>query len=328
MSSPDLYFSKVYGSLAAAATGDALGYPSHDMTQDEIRRRFGGYLDDFHPPFPDNPYHPKYMVAGQITDDTIMTLVIAEAIINAGGKIDAGYIGKTLARWAQKNNIWEISPMFGPTTKKKLKMLIADEDDPVQVGTAGNTQTEGASNGSAMRISPAGLVNPGKIDEAIQLAAEVSLPTHGTQVAIAGAAAISAGIAEALKEDTNVSNVVSACLRGAREGREIGLKLARNVPAPDIAMRIDMAVSVALKATDIFEAGCLITDCVGNGLPAAESVPAAVGLFLAAGGDPELAVIAGANIGGDTDTIASMCGALAGALMGISRSLSPSPVIT
>ncbi len=48
-----------------------------------------------------------------------------------------------------------------------------------------------------------------------------------------------------------------------------------------------------------------------------ESVPAAVGIFVAAGGDPLETVVGGTNIGNDTDTIAAMAGSLAGALHGI-----------
>jgi ADP-ribosylglycohydrolase len=47
-----------------------------------------------------------------------------------------------------------------------------------------------------------------------------------------------------------------------------------------------------------------------------ESVPAAVGVLAATGGDPFETVRAGVRIGGDTDTIAAMAGALAGALHG------------
>jgi ADP-ribosylglycohydrolase len=47
-----------------------------------------------------------------------------------------------------------------------------------------------------------------------------------------------------------------------------------------------------------------------------ESVPAAVGAFAAAGGEPFETVRAAVRLGGDTDTIAAMAGALAGALHG------------
>ncbi len=48
-----------------------------------------------------------------------------------------------------------------------------------------------------------------------------------------------------------------------------------------------------------------------------ESVPAAVGIFVAAKGDPLETIVGGTNIGNDTDTVAAMAGSLAGALRGI-----------
>ena len=51
-------------------------------------------------------------------------------------------------------------------------------------------------------------------------------------------------------------------------------------------------------------------------MDAAESVPAALGLVVAARGDPMLAIELAVNSGGDTDTVAAMAGAVAGALRG------------
>ncbi len=51
---------------------------------------------------------------------------------------------------------------------------------------------------------------------------------------------------------------------------------------------------------------------------ARETVPVTLALFLLAKGDPREAIIMGANFGRDTDTIASMVGALAGAFRGAS----------
>jgi ADP-ribosylglycohydrolase len=308
---------KILGCLVNLAIGDALGYPAHEMSQEEIARRFNGPLQSFHPPFSDNPYHTD-MVAGQVTDDTIMTLVIAKAILEAHGVMDARYFGQQIAEWARGNPVWVTTPMFGPTTKNCLQRLIEGED-PVKVGTSGSISTQGATNGAAMRVSPAGLVNPGNIQQAIELAVQISLPTHGTQVAISGAAAISAGVSEALRDDSSVFSVVSASIQGAREGERFAREVARVVPAPDIALRIETGIVAALKASDIYEAGRYITDCVGNGMMTYETVPAAIALFVSSGGDPEQAVFGGANIGGDTDTIASIAGALAGAFSGIER---------
>jgi ADP-ribosylglycohydrolase len=66
------------------------------------------------------------------------------------------------------------------------------------------------------------------------------------------------------------------------------------------------------------EAGQKIEDRIGNDGAIQPSVADAVGLFAAAGGDPAKTILGGANIGGDTDTIACIAGMLAGAYAGFS----------
>src|SRR2546430_14461936 len=56
---------------------------------------------------------------------------------------------------------------------------------------------------------------------------------------------------------------------------------------------------------------------VASGLPIPEAVPAAVGIFVAAGGDPMEAIAGGGNIGDDTHTVAIIAGSMAGALRGL-----------
>jgi poly(ADP-ribose) glycohydrolase ARH3 len=54
----------------------------------------------------------------------------------------------------------------------------------------------------------------------------------------------------------------------------------------------------------------------GTGIAAREAVPAALGVFLSAPDDPVAAVTRAVHLGGDTDTIGAMTGALAGARNG------------
>ena len=167
-----------------------------------------------------------------------------------------------------------------------------------------------------MKIAPAGLVHPGDPDAAIRDAATICLPSHCTQTAMAAAGAMAAGVAEAMSPAADVFSVVRAALHGARKGEDLGRKMGRTLPLPSVPKRIELAVSLALRAEDTEAANRLFADIIGAGLPAYESIPTALGIFVAAGGDPYKSVIAGANVGYDTDTIASMAGALAGALRG------------
>jgi ADP-ribosylglycohydrolase len=84
-----------------------------------------------------------------------------------------------------------------------------------------------------------------------------------------------------------------------------------------VTRRIEIAIEDALRARDLEDAIRRIEASVGNSVMTVESVPAAVGIFVAAGGDPLETVVGGTNIGNDSDTIAAMAGSLAGALRGI-----------
>jgi ADP-ribosylglycohydrolase len=210
--------------------------------------------------------------------------------------------------------------MMGPTTRPLLEAISAGEDTSHigRVGTSTRKLTSfGATNGAAMRIAPAGLVFPGDLESAVRLAWLTARPTHDTQIAAAGAGAIAAGVAHGLEVGADVYSVAQACLWGARFGEELGAREGRHIAGPSVVRRIEIAIEEALRARELEEALRRIEASVGNSVMTVESVPAAVGIFVAAGGDPFETVVGGTNIGNDSDTIAAMAGSLAGALRGI-----------
>jgi ADP-ribosylglycohydrolase len=56
---------------------------------------------------------------------------------------------------------------------------------------------------------------------------------------------------------------------------------------------------------------------IGTSVAAQESVVAAIALAASLGDDPAEALLVAAEIGGDTDTVAAMCGAILGAQHGL-----------
>ena len=307
-------YKKILGCIGMVAIGDAMGMPCHDMTIDEIRKRFKGPVETFHPPFSDTRVHQN-LGPGGITDDTMLTLALAEAYIRDNGSITLDSVCTCAFESYQKAVDTGCGIMFGPSTRAALA-AVKEGKDPVKVCLAQNHPMAGASNGAAMKISPAGLVHPANPDAAIQDAVTISFPSHCTQTAIASACAVAAGVSEAMSDNADVFSVVRASLYGARQGEAIGKERARTVPLPSVAERIELAVSLALKARDADEANRFFANIIGTGLSAYESIPTAIGIFVAAAGNPIRCVIAGANVGYDTDTIASMAGALSGALYG------------
>lgn len=81
--------------------------------------------------------------------------------------------------------------------------------------------------------------------------------------------------------------------------------------------RIGLAVEIGRKGADWEGAMLELRNIIGAGLMATEAIPCVFGILAATPGDPMSAIKMGVNIGDDTDTVATMVGAVAGALYGM-----------
>lgn len=303
---------RIRGSLATACVGDALGAPTEQRSISEIRELWGGRVESFHASPEDSPYS-KGRGPAQITDDASQALHLVDAYLENGGTLTPESVATVLLRWSENS---EYYPRFaGPTTRASIERL-RNGEDPLEVGKAGRLTTEGTSNGSAMRVAPAGLMHPGDPEGAVQDALITCLPTHATNLAIAGASCVAASTAVAMSPDSRLMDVIGAARWGAKEGEELGQKHGREVAGPSVARRLDLALELAVSADGFDRAVADIAELVGSGLHVSEAVPAALGIFLAADGDPFLSIVGGANAGDDTDTVACIVGGIAGAFRG------------
>lgn len=308
-------YHRILGSLAGTAIGDAMGAATELLTEEEIVKRFGAPVESFKKPPLANPYAGG-REAGQITDDASLTFYLAETYINAKGKLSPQLVADTILRWSENG---EYFPRFaGPTTKTAVERLRAGED-PVVVGRHEEISPGGVTNGGAMKVSPAGLVNPGNLKQATEDAVVICRPTHGTQIAMSGAAAVACAVAEAVTERATVMSVIKAAQQGAIDGEQSGRKVGRIAAGPSVVKRIELAIHIALTTADADTACRRIGQYVGSGLHTAEAVPAAIGIFLAMGGEPLATIKWAVNVGDDTDTVACIAGAIAGAFAGFDR---------
>lgn len=176
--------------------------------------------------------------------------------------------------------------------------------------------TRQATNGAAMKISPIGLLNAGNVDQAIQDAITVTMVTHDNYLALSGACAVAAAVSRAVMEDADVYSILQAGLYGAKEGERIGREVARDVAGPSVVKRMEMAIDIGLGRGTPWEKMIEIGHRIGAGLHVAEAIPSAFGFFAANDGDAMGSIIGAVNVGYDTDTIATMSGAIAGAYCG------------
>ncbi len=295
------FISKATGCLAGVALGDALGRATEFMTREQIREKFS-WLDHFAAPLDAHPGFADPL--GVITDDTEQTLIIAR-LLATGELLTAERVADALVAWARDHNGLS-SPYLGPSTRRALARLI-EGASPYETGKQGTT------NGAAMRVAPIGVAHPGDFDKALRDAIAASIPTHNTHNAMQAGAAVACAVAQAMTREATIETIIAAAQDGARRGREFG---AWSWATP-LDKRIEFAVRLARQATSLDDALQTLYDYVGVGLDPAESVASAIGIVVAARGEPMTAIFAGVNIGGDTDTIAAIAGGICGALRGI-----------
>jgi ADP-ribosylglycohydrolase len=170
----------------------------------------------------------------------------------------------------------------------------------------------GATNGAAMRITPVGLVaSTDDLDGLVDLVVEASQVTHRTGVAIAGAAAVAAAVSAGI----GGASVADATTLGIRAA-ELGQRRGEWVAGASIARRIEWAIGL-VDVHDHERSVRDVVELVGTSLATQESVPAAFAVLALHPGDPWQACLTAASLGGDSDTIAAMAGAVAGACHGI-----------
>jgi poly(ADP-ribose) glycohydrolase ARH3 len=148
-----------------------------------------------------------------------------------------------------------------------------------------------------MRVAPVGLffaADQAKLWEQARLSA---LPTHVHPHGVEGAQLLALAVA--------------GCSRTERFDRaEFFAPLLAASRSAEYRAKLEMAAQVR-SAEDLAR--------LGNGIEALESVPTAVAAFALAPHSYEEVIASAIFLGGDTDTIAAMAGALSGAFLGAQR---------
>ncbi len=302
---------KILGALLGAAVGDAMGAATEMRTKEQIEALFGGPVRGFVQPPADT--FAKNNKPGQVTDDFSMAYFIARAIVRHRGKVTLETAKEGMLEWAAHEEYF--IPFAGPTTRAAiLRMKGEAADAPEQTIVHYIAQ---ATNGAAMKIFPVGLIHPGRLDKAIEDAVTVCLPTHNNHLAISGACAVASAVSRAMDGSPGVDEVAEAALYGAVQGEKLGREAGITVAGPSVVRRLELAVRLAKQSRSMEQAMRDIADIIGSGLHISEAVPAAFGLLAAAGGDTMETIYGGVNIGNDTDTVATIAGAVAGAMNGV-----------
>jgi ADP-ribosylglycohydrolase len=290
------------GALVGLAIGDALGMPTQMMSRERIRELVGT-LTGFVPAPAENEISSG-TAAGRVTDDTDQAIIMGSMLVEGHGRVDQQELARRLLAWQETMKRVGSADLLGPSTRRAL--------EAVRSGVpAGESGRWGDTNGAAMRVAPVGIaVPPDPLGRLADVVADVGRVTHNTSIANAGAAAVaavvSAGVDGANPEQAAMTGIAAARL-GARRGHYVA--------GADVAARIAWARDLVRDATgDPLD---LVYSVVGTGVATQEAVPAAFALVRLYADDPWRACLAAAGLGGDSDTVAAMTGAMLGACHGM-----------
>jgi ADP-ribosylglycohydrolase len=273
------------GCLLGLAVGDALGMPTEGYSQQEIRSQFGQVRDML--PAPQGHFHSG-LQAGQYTDDTQQALLLTESLIESSG-FSADRFAEKLAEWGASWTLDErLNRGVGFTSRSAVENLLAGlswKESGLVLPTCG----------SAMRVAPLGLVYHCDLSIVSRYAELQSLPTHCGPAARAGSIAVAVGVALSLKGFCKEMVLRIAASLASRVDREFAERLLWTLSLLDL--RPEDALGLIRNSPNVLEA-----------------VPAAFYCYVKF--PPEEALLVAANGGGDTDSIASIAGALCGAYAG------------
>lgn len=271
--------SKFLGALIGTGVGDALGAPfegRHRIKTEEIEA-----------------IAEKRKIL-TYTDDTHMMIGVAESLVRING-----FDGEDMAYTFTKN--YELEPFrgYGPGPPHIFRLIKGGEvwDQVAQKLYRGGSY----GNGSAMRIAPIGVFyhdSPGRLREVAYKSSQI---THAHNLGKEGAALQAYAIALATNLEPSL----------AVDQGDFLAKLINHTQEEVYKQKLSR-IEMLLTQQD----GDKVVSELGNGIEAFNSVPTAIYSFLAQPDSFARAVLYAISLGGDTDTIGAMTGAISGAYLG------------
>lgn len=279
----------IAGSLLGLFCGDALGMPYEAQPPEAIPERV--------------EMEEARLGRGTYTDDTQMAIAVCESLLRCGG-VDEDDLARAIA------DAFDPDRGYGPGTTTVVRLWA--EGVPRDEAALRLFDGEGsAGNGAAMRVAPVGLLFAHDPERCVAEARRQARLTHAHPLGVDGAGVQAAAVAAAVRGE---DHLVAA--RAAARTRELRAKLDA---AADAARRVafgagtpERIASAPPQENSLSPAH--VARLLGSTVAAHESVPAA--LVAACAPTFEAALTFAVRCGGDTDTVAAMAGAVAGARHG------------
>jgi len=282
---------RIVGCLKGIATGDAIGKQTETLSHEDVLRwypqgirGFEGISGSIIPRYVGNA--KREWQIGETTDDTEMTVAVARAILT-DRSVSHVSVGRELLRCTKcvhpgLKSLWEFH----------------EAGDPARIARSHD------GCGAAIRVAPVGIVYKSyRLNELVNAAREASISTHGGSLAIAAAAATAAAVSAAA-DCGSPADILTFATRAAAQAER---RWPGGVPRfADAVTTVHESLRrlPALRPDDVaalyFPNGPLTI------------VPLALGIATLVQSAEEAMLLA-ANIGGDSDSVASIAGGILGA---------------
>jgi len=284
---------RIVGCLKGIATGDAIGKQAEMLSHDDVLqwyphgiRGFEGTPGAIIPRYAGNSKHEWRI--GETTDDTERTVAVARAIITEGN-VSHLSVGREMLRCTKSvhpgvKSLWEFHQAA----------------DPTRIASNHN------GCGAAIRVAPVGIFyTSNRLDELVNGAREASISTHGGSLAVAAAAATAAAVSAAIDE-ASPRQVLELAERAAAQAESRWPGHA----APAFAQAVRTVHDNLRRLPTLRPAEAAASHFPNQPLTI---VPLALGLATVMESAEE-AILLAANIGGDSDSVASIAGGILGAM--------------
>ena len=287
---------KVRGAIVGVAIGDALGMPVEGLLPETIKKLYG-HINSYRKP--KSKIHPT-LNRGQYTDDTQLTIAIAESIIDRK-EIDFEDIAvRHIEAYQGERRGW------GKATRESCQRL----EDGTNWWVSG--ESGAAGNGPPMKIAPIGvLYGLGLIDkmEMVGSCINISKMTHEDPRAAIAAICQAYLVGTALKGGIETVMWELEYIGGFAGEIELVFETDET-----FSRNLNKAINISLEGTDEE-----LREEIGVGSFVNMSVPFTYAMLYKYGEDLRDCMEKIVNQGGDADTTTSLAGSILGATYGYSK---------
>lgn len=318
----DALLSKFQGCFCGVVIGDAMGMPVETMTPKEILYATDGKgVAEFRDGIQTRWDDLKSFRAGQTTDDWQLTKATAKSII-AKGKFDTLQCAlEHITEYKETTVGW------GKSTKEAIKMCANwfnncdDKDDRKltigdinTISALASLNSLGAGNGVAMKVAPLALFfkAPALVFPNVVRLGKL---THKDPRAWYSAYAVSTMISKALQMEITEGSAHNFLRFIIDELLTIELDPRKGKVKCDEEPLVNQFTKIL--SMELLDDPIKLREVIGTGCFCVESVPFAIATALRHPQDFHSGILEAVNAGGDTDTNASMVGAIIGANVGV-----------